>query len=57
MAKMITGMATGLVLGAAASMIVMPELDKRTKKKLKKGIKTMKGFAGDCYNNMLYMFK
>ncbi|MCL2320524.1 MAG: YtxH domain-containing protein [Oscillospiraceae bacterium] len=57
MTKMLTGMATGLVLGAAASMLVMPELDKRTKKKLKKGIKAAKGFAGSCYNNALYMFK
>ncbi len=57
MAKMITGMATGLVLGAAASMLVMPELDKRTKRKLKHGIKAVKCFAGDCYNNMMYMIK
>ena len=57
MPKMITGLATGLVLGAAASMLVMPELDKHTKKKVKHGIKTVKGFAGDCYNNMKYILK
>lgn len=57
MAKMITGIATGLVLGAAASMLVMPELDKRTKKKVKHGIKAAKSFAGDCYNNVRDMIR
>jgi len=52
MAKMMTGIATGLVLGAAASILVMPELDKRTKKKVKRSIKAVKCFAGDCYNNL-----
>ncbi len=55
--KIFTGMATGLLIGAAAGMLIMPELDKRTKKRVKNGIKAAKGFATDCYENVMYMIK
>ncbi|QAT41158.1 YtxH domain-containing protein [Clostridium sp. JN-9] len=46
------GMTTGAMLGFAASMLVVPQLDRGTKKKLKRTARIVRSTAGDAYCNM-----
>jgi gas vesicle protein len=50
--KLMTGLTTGAILGAAAGMLLMPELDRSTRKRIKKSGKIMRNTAGDMYDNM-----
>jgi len=52
MGKLMTGLTTGAIIGAAAGMILMPELDRSTRRRIKKSGKLMKNTAGDLYDSM-----
>ena len=43
---------TGAVLGAAVGMMLMPELDWSTKRRIKKTAKIVKNIAGDAFDGM-----
>lgn len=55
MGKFISGVTTGAVIGAAVGMMVVPQLDWGTRKKIKKSSKIVKSLAGDLYGNMMKM--
>jgi len=50
--KLMTGLTTGAIIGAAAGMLLMPELDRNTRRRIKKSGKLMRNTAGDLYDNM-----
>ena len=50
--KLMTGLTTGAIIGAAAGMFLMPELDRSTRRRIKKSGKLMRNTAGDLYDNM-----
>lgn len=52
MGKLMTGLTTGAIIGAAAGMILMPELDRSTRRRIKKSGKLMRNTAGDLYDSM-----
>lgn len=50
--RFIKGMAAGLMVGAAAGMMLLPEMDRGTKRKIKRTARVVKDVAGDAYDNM-----
>ena len=50
--KLMKGLTTGAIIGAAAGMLLMPELDRNTRRRIKKSVKLMRNTAGDLYDNM-----
>ena len=52
MGKFINGITTGAIIGAAIGMMVVPELDRTTRKKIQRSSKMMRNMAGDIYDNM-----
>lgn len=48
---------TGMILGAAATMLVLPEMDRSTQRRIKRVNKQMRNMAGDTYDNMLRWMK
>jgi gas vesicle protein len=55
MGKFINGITTGAIVGATIGMMVAPQLDRNTRKRLKKTGKKMVNVAGDLYDNMMNM--
>lgn len=55
--RFITGITTGAIIGAAVGMMVMPELDRNTKRKIRRTGKIAKHMAGDMYSNMMHWMK
>lgn len=53
MKRYLNGMMTGVVVGAALGMAVMPQLDRRTQKMVKKVGRRVMDFAEDSYENMM----
>lgn len=47
------GLAAGAIIGAVAGMTLMPNMDRRAQRKLKKSYRTMKDSAEDVYNNIV----
>ncbi|MBU5592891.1 YtxH domain-containing protein [Clostridium sp. MSJ-4] len=47
-----TGMTTGAIIGAAMGMMMSPDMDKRTKKKIRRSGKAIKNMATDMYSGM-----
>ena len=43
---------TGMVLGAAATMLMAPQMDRRTKRKMRRTAKYVRGMAEDAYYGM-----
>lgn len=43
---------TGMILGVAATMLMAPEMDRRTKRKMKRTARHIKGIAQDAYDGM-----
>ncbi len=43
---------SGVLLGAAASMMFMPELDRSTKRRMKKTAKVVRNAAEDAFDDM-----
>ena len=55
--KLMTGLTTGAIIGAAAGMFLMPELDRNTRRRIKKSGRIMRNTAGDLYDNMKNLIK
>lgn len=55
--KFVGGMALGLMVGAAAEMAVMPYMDKKTKRKIRKKVNMAKNRMYDMGDNMMSMMK
>ncbi|MEG2353164.1 MAG: YtxH domain-containing protein [Clostridium sp.] len=55
--KFIGGMTLGLMVGAAAEMAVMPYMDKKTKRKMKKKMNMAKTAIYGIGDNMWSMIK
>lgn len=53
MGKFLTGITTGAIVGAAVGMIVMPQLDRRTQRSIKRMGKRVMHVAEDTYGNMI----
>ena len=43
---------TGALLGAAVGMMLMPELDRSTRRRIKRTAKIVKNAAGDAFDGM-----
>ena len=43
---------TGAIVGAAVGMMLMPELDRSTKRRIKRTAKIVKNVAGDAFDGM-----
>ena len=52
MGKFLKGATIGTLIGAAAGMLIIPELDRDTKRRIKKSSRFMKSAAEDVYYNM-----
>lgn len=53
--RFITGITTGAIIGAAAGMIIAPNLDRNTKRMLKRSGKYVKNVAEDAFDNVRNM--
>ena len=51
--KYLSGMVTGIVVGATVGAMVLPQLDRKTQRAVKKAGKTMLGMAEDSYEGMM----
>ncbi len=49
----ITGVTTGAIIGTAIGMMAMPQVDRSTKRRMRKSGKVMKNMAEDMYDNMV----
>ena len=54
MGKVIKSLAIGTVLGMAVGMMVLPELDRKTQRNIRRTSKRLRCAAGDAYDNILY---
>ena len=50
-------LAAGIVIGAAAAIVVLPQLDRKTQRAVRKTGKKMCCIAGDAYDNILNYMK
>lgn len=50
--KFLKGMTAGALIGAAAGMFFMPEMDRSTKKKIRRSARTMQNAASEAYDNV-----
>ncbi|MCB2289494.1 YtxH domain-containing protein [Clostridium sp. CS001] len=50
--KFISPMAAGAVIGVVAATMLMPNMDRGTKRRVKKTGKRVMSMAGDMYDNM-----
>lgn len=57
MGRMIRGLAVGAMVGAAVGIMAFPELDRKTRRSIKRTQRKMMGMAGDAYDNMLDYMK
>lgn len=53
MAKMMRNMAAGAMLGMAVSAMVLPQLDRRTQRNIKRVGKRAMNMAGDAYDTLM----
>ena len=53
MKKYLNGMMTGVIVGAAVGMAVMPQLDRKTQKMVRKAGKKLVNFAESSYENVI----
>lgn len=51
----VSGVTTGAIIGAAVGMVLLPELDKSTRKKLKRNSQMVLDVAGGVYNTVRKM--
>jgi gas vesicle protein len=57
MGKFVNGLAAGAIITATIGMMVVPQLDRNTRKRLEKSGRRMLNMAGDMYDNMARMSK
>lgn len=53
MCKFVKGMAMGAVIGAAVGLMMIPNLDRRTQRSMRKAAKRMRNVAEDTYDGMI----
>lgn len=53
MGKVIKSLAIGTVFGVAIGMMILPELDRKTQRNIRKTSKKLMCAAGDAYDNIL----
>ena len=53
MGKVIKSLAIGTVLGMAIGVMVLPELDRKTQRNIRRTSKKLRCAAGDAYDNLL----
>ena len=51
--KVIKSLAIGTIFGVAIGMMVLPELDRKTQRNIRRTSKKLKSVAGDAYDNIL----
>lgn len=56
-AKFIKGMTTGAIIGAAAGMMLIPNMDRGTRRKIKRSTRTMRNTAENMYDSMRNFMK
>ncbi|MCM8711166.1 YtxH domain-containing protein [Clostridium sp. SYSU_GA19001] len=49
----IRGITTGALIGAAAGMLIAPQLNRNTRKRLRKSGDMMMGIIGDVYDDVM----
>lgn len=57
MSKLIKGMVAGAAIGTAISMAVLPQLDRKTQRTVKRAGRKLINAAGDTVENMMSMMK
>ncbi|AJA47528.1 YtxH-like protein [Clostridium pasteurianum DSM 525 = ATCC 6013] len=50
--RFIKGITTGALIGAAAGMLIAPDLNRNTKKKIRKSRRMINNAAGDIFHNI-----
>lgn len=55
--KLMTGLATGAVVGAAVGMVILPQLDRKTQKKMRKAGRVIISAAGDTFDTIASAMK
>ncbi|ABS33116.1 YtxH domain-containing protein [Clostridium botulinum] len=50
--RFLSGIAAGAILGATAGMLIVPQLDRGTRRRIKRTSRTMMGMAGNMMGNM-----
>lgn len=53
MGKFTKGIVAGALISTAVGMMVMPNLDRRTQRKMRKAGRQMKNMAEDTYENIM----
>lgn len=56
-AKFLRGVATGALLGAAAGVLIVPQMDRRTVKKISKAGRRAAEFTSDIWDGLRNMHK
>ena len=52
MSKFMTTITTGAIIGVIASAMIIPNMDRSTKRRVRRTGKMMKNMAGDVYDNV-----
>lgn len=55
MGRYICGMVAGLIVGATVGVILLPQLDKKTQRKIRRARQKFMDFAEDSYDDMREM--
>lgn len=55
--RFLKGITTGAILGAAAGVMIIPNMDRKNRKKLKKTGRMIKNSAEDMYDNVIHWVK
>lgn len=55
MAKFFKGIAAGAMIGAAAGMLMYPQMDRTTRSRIKKSGRIVKNAAEDAFDSMRHM--
>ncbi|MCM0646978.1 YtxH domain-containing protein [Clostridium swellfunianum] len=51
--SMIKNVTTGAIIGTAAGMMIAPQLNRNTRKRLRRSSDMMMGIMGDIYDDMM----
>ncbi|WP_164880621.1 hypothetical protein [Clostridium manihotivorum] len=57
MGKFMSGVTTGAIVGAAFGMMILPQLDRKTQKSLKRAGRMVMSLAEDRADGMMNIFK
>lgn len=57
MGKVMAGVTTGAIIGAAVGMMVVPSLDRKTQRSLRKANHKMMNIAEDTYDTIAHLVK